>query len=302
MTIAELVLLPPPRNLSSDDLDYPLEPQLEQERVPHDFIMLTSDGRAYMVHWGPPPGTRSRRPSAAPPTEAQDPEKAEPNGFSPELGQEEEVEEPKWEWHGTCFHPKRTLEGEAGLAEQEKELDKGKGGSTLGVSEKMALVAVGCEEYVVSLALAFRRSRTCLHLLFLPLNSGSIAVYNIYPTKPGQAPPFPPPLSPLAPSISHVLSLRKSLNSTASGLETGRVTCLAWTSDGYALAVGWALGWSIWSVYGRLGSWSVLGSLRSGYGVEGEKSESFEDHFMHGVRNLVSSSLLFMFSCAGFTS
>lgn len=49
----------------------------------------------------------------------------------------------------------------------------------------------------------------------------------------------------------------------------------------------------MWSVYGRLGSWSVAGSLSSGYGVEGEKSESFEDHFMHGVRNLVS---LFSFS------
>lgn len=43
-------------------------------------------------------------------------------------------------------------------------------------------------------------------------------------------------------------------------------------------------------MYGRLGSWSVEGSLKSGYGVEGEKSESFEDHFMHGVRNLVSPS------------
>lgn len=55
--------------------------------------------------------------------------------------------------------------------------------------------------------------------------------------------------------------------------------------------MGWQLGWSIWSVYGRLGSWSVAGSLASGYGVEGEKSDAFEDHFMHGVRNLVSSAL-----------
>ncbi|KAM0751704.1 RIC1-domain-containing protein, partial [Meredithblackwellia eburnea MCA 4105] len=67
---------------------------------------------------------------------------------------------------------------------------------------------------------------------------------------------------------------------------TGRVTCISWTSDGYALAAGWELGWSVWSVYGRLGSWSVRGGLESGYGVEGERSESFEDHFMMGVRDL----------------
>lgn len=70
------------------------------------------------------------------------------------------------------------------------------------------------------------------------------------------------------------------------------------TSDGYALAVGWSLGWSIWSVYGRLGSWSVVGSLSSGYGVEGEKSDSFEDHFMQGVRDLVSYNMLDFLSTA----
>lgn len=32
----------------------------------------------------------------------------------------------------------------------------------------------------------------------------------------------------------------------------------------------------------------MAGSLAEGYGVEGEKSDSFEDHFMQGVRNLVS--------------
>lgn len=61
------------------------------------------------------------------------------------------------------------------------------------------------------------------------------------------------------------------------------------TSDGYALACGWAQGWSIWSVYGRLGSWSVAGGLDTGFGVEGERSDSFEDGFMLGVRKLVRS-------------
>lgn len=125
-------------------------------------------------------------------------------------------------------------------------------------------------------------------------HSGSLSIYNLFPTKPGQPPSANPPSNPrlLTPSLSHHLSLRSALNTTASGLSTGRVTCLSWTSDGYALAVGWELGWSIWSVYGRLGSWSVEGSLASGYGVEGEKSDAFEDHFMHGVRDLVRSDEL----------
>lgn len=75
------------------------------------------------------------------------------------------------------------------------------------------------------------------------------------------------------------------------------------TSDGHALAIGYSLGWALWSVYGRLGSWSVSGSLgtdsssgrggadNGGYGVEGEKSDAFEDHFMAGVKSLVSLAL-----------
>jgi RAB6A-GEF complex partner protein 1 len=36
----------------------------------------------------------------------------------------------------------------------------------------------------------------------------------------------------------------------------GRVTALEWTSDGYALAVGWEFGWAIVSVGGRFLAWS----------------------------------------------
>lgn len=129
-------------------------------------------------------------------------------------------------------------------------------------------------------------------------NSGTTSVYNLYPTRTGH--PFPPPSAPLpAPQFSHQNSLRASLNTTASALTTGRVTCLSWTSDGYCLACGWALGWSVWSVYGRLGGWSVSGSLESGYGVEGERSESFEDHFMVGVRDLVGLFLSFELFLSG---
>lgn len=176
---------------------------------------------------------------------------------------EDGIDERSWVWEGTCFHP--AVESEQN---QERALDAGGGGSCLGLNEVMGLIAVGCED-------------------------GTTSVYQLFPTKPGQ-PIAAMPAAPLEthapgrPVLSHVLSLRKSLNTTASGLGTGRVTCLSWTSDGYCLGQGWELGWSVWSVYGRLGSWSVAGSLASGYGVEGEKSDAFEDHFMHGVRGLVS--------------
>lgn len=138
------------------------------------------------------------------------------------------------------------------------------------------------------------------------LRSGTIAVYSLEPP-PGQVRRSKRSDRFSVPTLSHTSSLRDSLNTTASALATGRVQCLAWllgsflsapsfaddpacrrTSDGYGLACGWSLGWSVWSVYGRLGSWSVAGSLDGGgYGVEGEKSDSFEDGFMMGVRALV---------------
>jgi hypothetical protein len=37
----------------------------------------------------------------------------------------------------------------------------------------------------------------------------------------------------------------------------GRVTSLEWTSDGYALAVGWQNGWGVVSVGGRFLTWTV---------------------------------------------
>jgi hypothetical protein len=118
--------------------------------------------------------------------------------------------------------------------------------------------------------------------------SGTLVVYDLYPTKPGQSSVSSSNI-PTSPFLSHTLSLRSSLNSTATALTTGPCTSQSWSSDGYALAVGWSEGWSIWSVYGKLGSWSVEGCARSGYGVEGEMGETFEDHFMGGVRDLVST-------------
>ncbi|KDE04043.1 hypothetical protein MVLG_05482 [Microbotryum lychnidis-dioicae p1A1 Lamole] len=252
-------------------------------RTPTRFVMLTSDARAYLVRWAPsvtppqtPGSTWSRRPSS---TASFGPASSLPtspilNVGTKRLGVEQVGSdtplEPhvlqEWEWQGVCFHP-RVEAVEDGdeqemLQKQEKLLDQGKGGTCLALNEKFGLVAVGCQD-------------------------GTISAYNLSLGAAATTSNSPSSCSKLyAPTFSHEHSLRKSLNTTATGLDTGHVTCLSYTPDGYALAVGWHLGWSIWSVYGRLGSWSVQGSLKAGYGVEGEKSDAFEDHFMNGVRGM----------------
>lgn len=56
------------------------------------------------------------------------------------------------------------------------------------------------------------------------------------------------------------------------------------TSDGYALAVGWRGGWSIWTVYGKLTSWAVGSDAAGSEG--GQAPSTFEDRFMSGVYRL----------------
>ncbi|GJN88122.1 hypothetical protein Rhopal_001078-T1 [Rhodotorula paludigena] len=259
-------------------------------RQPTSFIMTTSDGRAYLVRWTPPHERDAAAAAAAAQSSASllsPVDEQTPLGDFPSSSTAAEGRSSRWTWSGVCFHPPvDTDRDDEGAVEglREKELDKGKGASCAAVNEPMGLVAVGCED-------------------------GTIAVYNLA-APPGSTPPPPPyPASSSAassrrdlgaalatppdhlvvPQLSHVSALKESLRSTASALATGRVTCLSWTPDGYALACGWHLGWSLWSVYGRLGSWSVAGSLGAdaggaGHGVEGERSDAFEDHFMEGVR------------------
>ncbi|KAK0557552.1 WD40 repeat protein [Tilletia horrida] len=81
------------------------------------------------------------------------------------------------------------------------------------------------------------------------------------------------------PLYSHSLSIRSSLRSTASFLKTGKVTSLAWTSDGYALAVGFEHGWAVWSTYGKL----MASSFRDDWA---STSKHFSDSFMFGVQSL----------------
>lgn len=53
---------------------------------------------------------------------------------------------------------------------------------------------------------------------------------------------------------------------------------MAWTSDGYALAVGYEHGWAVWSVSGRLCGW----------GLSLADTSTANERFMGGVLDIVS--------------
>lgn len=59
---------------------------------------------------------------------------------------------------------------------------------------------------------------------------------------------------------------------------------MAWTSDGYALAVGYEHAWAVWTVGGRLNGWGMALAEGDGRGRGGEG-------FLHGVIDLVRCSL-----------
>lgn len=123
MTIAQLVPLPMSR----------VEEKSVEGRREREFVMLTSDGRAYLVKWSsvvPPSAT-------TPSTEPIDGEKLEEK-----MEEKGEGEETRWEWQGVCFHPSR---GRAGK-EKKGEIDWRKAGRDACVNERMGLVSIGCEE------------------------------------------------------------------------------------------------------------------------------------------------------------
>ncbi|GAA5924449.1 RIC1 family protein [Sporobolomyces koalae] len=297
VTITQMIAIP----LDTESESEPSEDEDTGERVPTKFIMLTSDGRAYHVTWAPSdrpsPDSNLHSPSGSVPTS---PTKVKANPFSPPLHHsqhpfsylnrsasqssstvlfdidersngigDERAHSVEWEWSGVCFHPNPAGDdpeqceqgSQEWIAQQEFELDRGRSASTATLNTKMNLVAIGCED-------------------------GTIAVY----TLPSSASSLYALAQPsLFPRYSHMHSLLDSLSTTSTSLSPSRVTSLAYTSDGLALAVGWQRGWSVWSVFGRLGSWSTETAMReegAGYGVEGEKGNGFEDHFLGGVREL----------------
>ncbi|CAG8583458.1 7988_t:CDS:10, partial [Racocetra persica] len=69
-----------------------------------------------------------------------------------------------------------------------------------------------------------------------------------------------------------------------SPISAGSVTSLAWTSDGYAIAVGWQNeGMAVWSVYGRLLMTTVRDDLP-------QSISACKDAFLHGINDLFWSS------------
>lgn len=81
--------------------------------------------------------------------------------------------------------------------------------------------------------------------------------------------------------------------------KTGSVTTIEWTSDGYAVAIGWEHGWAVISVGGRFLT-STVGTMEhtsSRYDTSHvfvvlftkEVFFSFQDAYMHGVQDLVRS-------------
>ena len=76
------------------------------------------------------------------------------------------------------------------------------------------------------------------------------------------------------------------------------MTALAWTSDGYGLAVGYDKAWAVWSMGGRLGGWGMS---------EAESDNQRTEGFMDGVIDLVCSKyswfeLMYSFGHQGMSS
>ncbi|KAJ9478363.1 RIC1 domain-containing protein [Pseudozyma hubeiensis] len=130
-----------------------------------------------------------------------------------------------------------------------------------GDAAKPAVAALPAEQHAISVSINAKFS-----LIALGLADGTVAVYTY--RAPGRTPLH-----------SHTLSVRQALKSTASYLTTGPVRSLSWTSDGYALAVGWDKGMSTWSTYGKL----MACTLREDWELA---SKNFSDAFMFGCRDL----------------
>lgn len=160
-------------------------------------------------------------------------------------------------WRGKCFHgaPRKARKSVVSDVSNSLILEADADAS------KDAIHSLTTEEQAITISINARFS-----LLAVGLRNGVVQVYTY------RAPDRTAPLS-------HELSIRKALRSTASYLTTGPCTCLAWTSDGHALAVGWETGWSVWSTFGKLMGCSLIENWH-------DASARFSDSFMQGVSDL----------------
>ncbi|PWN53330.1 RIC1-domain-containing protein [Violaceomyces palustris] len=195
-------------------------------------------------------------------------------------------------WKGKCFHgaPKRRRRslppmGEYGRDHGASELPQGYHSEASislespEMSPKAPRKSLGLEADVEGVesgepyeALQLDKHSTCcsinarFSLIAIGQQDGTISIYSY--RAPGRTPIF-----------SHRFCVRTALKSTASYLNTGPVRCISWTGDGYALAVGWESGFSVWSTYGKL----MACTLREDWETA---SKHFSDSYMFGVRDL----------------
>ncbi|SPO24728.1 uncharacterized protein UTRI_01699_B [Ustilago trichophora] len=250
--------------------------QITYSRPMDVFVWLTSDGRAYVANLdllaeGVPPWSgrcfhgapkNSKRPSStivdrtSEPLDLSTASGSTGNANVP-LNEHEEKAPPIAEEADdlTGDDTDKSLNGDQSLSSLPH---KGPNGDT---QAQPTVAVLPPENHATSVSINAKFS-----LIAIGLADGTVAVYNY--RAPGRTPLH-----------SHTLSVREALKSTASYLTTGPVRSLAWTSDGYALAVGCEKGLTIWSTYGKL-----MGcTLREDWELA---SKNFSDAFMFGSREL----------------
>lgn len=109
-------------------------------------------------------------------------------------------------------------------------------------------------------------------LLAIGLEQGDIVMFEFHtPTQ--------------SPEKTHTLSLSPHV--------TGRVTSLAWTADGHALAVGYERGWAVWSMFGHLMTHSFRSDWHS-------MTRVYRDTFQFGTQSVfwaLGGTELFVLPC-----
>lgn len=100
-----------------------------------EFVILASDGRGYLVHWGPSSLVVVPIPQKREGKEVLFDEDLE-------TGAQEREDRERWEWKGICFHPPPAATVEGG------ELEEGVQAIEVVFNDAFGLLTLGCREYV----------------------------------------------------------------------------------------------------------------------------------------------------------
>ncbi|KJA25776.1 hypothetical protein HYPSUDRAFT_1069160 [Hypholoma sublateritium FD-334 SS-4] len=146
-------------------------------------------------------------------------------------------------WHGTCIHDFKTPK----WVQKQRQVDSDKNDAVRIYDEPKRATAVAVNNK--------------FSLIAIGTHGGEIQFTN-FPSEQGTIPK------------SQKIEVPNPFNR-----QTGEITALEWTSDGYVLAVGWKHGWGIFSVGGKC--------IVSDIGVhETIDEEKFQDIFMYGIKGL----------------